>query len=32
MFLIFINELVELLDCFNVKVKLFSGDVKLMLE
>jgi len=28
-FIIFVNELIELLDCFNVKVKLFADDVKL---
>ena len=32
MFVIFINELIELLDCFNVKVKLFADDVKLYVK
>ena len=29
MFLVYINDLVELLDSFNIKVKLFADDVKL---
>ena len=29
MLVVFINELIELLDCFIVKVKLFADDVKL---
>ena len=32
MFVVFINELIELLDCFNVKVKLFADDVKLYVK
>ena len=29
MFLVYINDLVELLASFNIKVKLFADDVKL---